>query len=157
MPELRPRQFTTIYLATDHAGFELKETIKAWLVAEGFEVVDGGATTYNSEDDFTDFVIPTVRAMTNAGANAGAVIFGGSGQGEAMAANRVPGARAVVYYGGNTAIPALGREHNNANTLSLGARFIDAAEAKWAVWEWLHTATLTDAKYERRNTKLDTL
>jgi ribose 5-phosphate isomerase B len=150
------RQFSTVYLASDHAGFVLKEAVKAWLLAENFVVIDGGAESFDGEDDFPDFVIPTVRAMVDdPQSDAAAIIFGGSGQGEAMAANRIRGARAVVYYGGERGIPALGRQHNHANVLSIGARFVSDDEAKWAIWEWLHTEPLHDPKYQRRNHALD--
>jgi len=150
------RQFATVYLASDHAGFELKQAVKTWLEAEQFIVIDGGPDSYDAEDDFTDYVIPAVRAMV-ADERAAAIVFGGSGQGEAMAANRVRGARAAVYYGSNSSIPRLSREHNDANVLALGARFVSADDAKWAIWEWLHTPSLAEAKYTRRNAKLDTL
>ncbi len=150
----RPRQFDVIYLGSDHAGFELKNIVKDWLTSEGFVVVDGGAETFNTEDDFPDYIVPAVRAMI-ADERAAALVFGGSGQGEAMAANRIKGARAAVYYGGEKTIPILSREHNDANVLSLGARFINPDEAKWVIWEWLHTPALSEEKYQRRNRKLD--
>ncbi len=155
MTELRPAQFDIIYLATDHAGLTLKNDIKAWLESEDFIVVDGGAEEFLPEDDFPDYIMPIAEAVTLDRGRAGAIIFGGSGQGEAMAANRRIGIRAVVYYGGNEKIPVLGREHNNANVLSLGARFVSPDEARRVVWEWLHTPCLTDIKYERRNQKID--
>ena len=148
------RQFSLIYLAADHAGFALKNEVAAWLSGEGFVVIDGGAEVFDGEDDFTDYVIPAVRAMV-ADTDAAAIVFGGSGQGEAMAANRVPGARAAVYYGHAKEIPALCRQHNDANVLSIGARFVTPDDAKWAIWEWLHTPALQDAKYARRNQALD--
>jgi ribose 5-phosphate isomerase B len=156
MSEERPRQFATLYLASDHAGFAYKEAVKEWLSAENFLVIDAGAEAFDGEDDFPDFVIPAVGAMVgDRGGEAGAIVFGGSGQGEAMAANRVKGARAVLYYGGNKTIPALGREHNAANVLSIGARFVTLDETKEAIWNWLHTEPLHDPKYARRNEKLD--
>ncbi len=110
MGEVRPRQFATIYLASDHAGFTHKEMVKAWLTNENFLVIDASADTFDDDDDFPDFVIPAVTAMVlDSEGEAGAIVFGGSGQGEAMAANRVKGARAVTYYGGNKTIPSLGR------------------------------------------------
>ncbi len=152
----RVRQFNTIYLAADHAGLVLKNAVKDWLVSESFTIVDGGADTFDGEDDFPDYVMPTVQAMVDdTEGGAAAIVFGGSGQGEAMAANRIHGARAIVYYGGERAIPALGREHNHANVLSIGARFVTEDEAKWAIWEWLHTSGLADPKYARRNRALD--
>lgn len=156
MSEIRKRQIQVVYLATDHAGFALKEEIKAWLTTENFVVIDGGADSLDAEDDFSDYVTPVAVAVANEQRNeVGAVIFGGSGQGEAMAANRIKGVRAAVYYGGNQTIPTLAREHNNSNVLSLGARFVTADEAKWAIWEWAHTTALEAEKYQRRNQKLD--
>ncbi len=152
----RIRQFSTIYLASDHAGFALKEEVKIWLEKENFLVIDGGAETFEGEDDFPDYVMPVVAAMLDdREGEAAAIVFGGSGQGEAMAANRYPGARAIVYYGGERRIPSLGREHNHANVLSIGARFVTSDEAKWVIWEWLHTEGLHEEKYQRRNEKLD--
>lgn len=155
MSETRPRQFETIFLAADHAGFALKEAVKNWLTNENFIVIDAGAEALDPEDDFTDYVVPAVEAMVK-DPIAGAVVFGGSGQGEAMAANRIEGARAIVYYGGDTTIVSLGREHNAANVLALGARFVTPDDAKWIIWEWLHTAPSADEKYTRRNAALDT-
>jgi ribose 5-phosphate isomerase B len=156
MSEIRTKQFEVIYLATDHAGLALKEEIKQWLEAEQFIVVDGGAEVFDEEDDFPDFIRPVAEALAIQTDNrVGAIIFGGSGQGEAMAANRVRGVRAVVYYGGEKQIPALSRQHNDSNVLSIGARFVTSDEAKWAIWEWLHTEFLIDDKYTRRNKKLD--
>jgi ribose 5-phosphate isomerase B len=156
MEQQRLRQFGTVYLATDHAGFVLKEEVKKWLEEENFLVIDGGAEAFDAEDDFTDYVMPVVAAMTeDDSGEAAAIVFGGSGQGEAMAANRIRGARASVYYGGDRRIPILAREHNNANVLSIGARFVSVDEAKWAIWEWLHTPSLHEEKYQRRNQKLD--
>ncbi len=150
----RPRQFDVIYLAADHAGFELKNSVKDWLTTEGFVVIDGGAEVYDAEDDFPDYIVPAVRAMA-ADERAAAIVFGGSGQGEAMAANRVKGVRAAVYYGGDKTLPILSREHNDANVLSLGARFVSPDDAKWVIWEWLHSPARTEEKYQRRNRKLD--
>ncbi len=150
----RPRQFDVIYLGTDHAGFELKNIVKDWLASEGFVVIDGGAEVFDGDDDFPDYIVPVVRAMV-ADEHAAALVFGGSGQGEAMAANRVKGARAAVYYGCDKSIPVLSREHNDANVLSLGARFVSPDDAKWVIWEWLHTPAMTEEKYHRRNRKLD--
>ena len=144
-----------IYLATDHAGFAHKEAIKSWLISEGRTVVDVGASHYDEGDDFPDFIKLAAQKVSRDPQGSAAIIFGGSGQGEAMAANRFASVRATVYYGGQPAIIALSREHNDANVLSIGARFVSIDEAKGVIWEWLHTANGIDEKYHRRNVKID--
>lgn len=144
----------TIYLATDHAGFALKNAVKQWLQAEGFAVEDCGAYEENAEDDFTDFISKVAYAVAQMPQRRVGIIFGGSGQGEAILANRYLGVRAAVYYGGEERIVALSREHNDANVLSIGARFVDEALAKKVIWDFLHTDALPDQKYKRRNSKI---
>jgi len=147
----------TIYLAADHAGFAHKEAIRAWLEAENYPVIDEGAFVYDAEDDFTDLIARAAIAVAEAPTARIGIIFGGSGQGEAMMANRFPGVRATVYYGGGDDIIQLSREHNDANVLSIGARFVSVDEAKKVIWDWLHLGTSTNDKYARRNRKLDML
>lgn len=145
----------TIHLAADHAGFAHKEVILAWLREEGYMVVDHGSFTYNELDDFPDFIALAARAVSTGGGDARAIIFGGSGQGEALVANRFPNVRAAVFYGGEPSIPALSRQHNDSNVLSIGARFVGLDDTKKCIWEWLHTEPLTDEKYRRRNEKVE--
>ena len=147
----------TIYLAADHAGYAHKEAVKAWLEAEEYAVIDEGAFLYDPEDDFTDVIARAAIAVAEAPATRLAIIFGGSGQGEAMMANRFAGVRATVYYGGGDEIIKLSREHNDANVLSIGARFVSLDETKKVIWDWLHYDTSPNEKYERRNRKLDIL
>jgi ribose 5-phosphate isomerase B len=142
-----------IHLAADHAGFDHKMAVFDWLREEGFEVCDHGAFTANPLDDYPDFIVPAAAAV-NISPSARAIIFGGSGQGEAMAANRFPHVRATVLYSTQEDIVRLSREHNDANVLSVGARFLSVDETKRAVWEWLHTAASAEEKYHRRNQKL---
>lgn len=142
-----------IYLGTDHAGFELKEAIKSFLEEKGHDVDDKGAHWYDGEDDYPDFIRPTAEAVAADNDSRG-IIFGGSGQGEAMCANRVKGVRAVVFYGGPQEIVKLSRQHNNANILSLGARFISEDEALEVVELWLGT-TFEREQHRRRIEKLD--
>ena len=144
----------TIHVATDHAGLNHKEAVVAWLTQEGFEVVDHGAYQYDEVDDFPDFISLAAQAVNNNPQENRAVVFGGSGQGEAMMANRYPRVRATVYYGGDTSIPTLSRQHNDANVLSIGARFVDLNTSKEIIWDWLHTEALPDEKYHRRNQKM---
>jgi len=151
------RQFSTIHLATDHAGFEHKEAVRAWLVSEGFTIIDHGAYVYDNEDDFPLYIEQAGKAVLVGGQGHGGIIFGGSGQGEAMAANRIGGIRAGVYYGGNDEIVTLTRQHNNSNIFSIGARFISLNEVKRVIWLWLHTDFLGDKKYIRRNQQVDNI
>lgn len=144
-----------IHLATDHAGFEHKEAVALWLKSEGYEVVDHGAMDFDAEDDFPDFVSLAAAAVSKEPTSTKAIIFGGSGQGEAMIANRYPNVRATVFYGGESSIPALSRQHNDANILSIGARFVTIDTTKKVIWEWLHIEFLKDEKYQRRNQKIE--
>ena len=107
-----------IHLATDHAGLDLKNSIKTYLLNKGFEVKDHGAHEYAPQDDYPDFIFPCAKAVAKDIDSRG-IILGGSGQGEAMAANRIKGIRAAVFYNGPQEIIKLSREHNNANILSL--------------------------------------
>lgn len=128
-----------IYLAADHAGFELKETMKEYLVVQGMQVEDLGAFEFNPDDDYPDFIIPAAKKVAeNLEQNRG-IVFGASGQGEAIAANKVKGIRAAVYYGGNLDMVKLSRKDNNSNILALGARFLSKEEALEAVKVWLET------------------
>lgn len=146
-----------IHLATDHAGFEHKNAVKQWLLAEGYEVLDHGAHTLDVADDFTDFIMRAAMGVAREPKTDQAIIFGGSGEGEAMLANRFPGVRATVLYSDNADIVRLSREHNDANVLSIGARFLSIDDTKKHVWNWLHTKASSDKKYLRRNQKLDAL
>ncbi|QQG42432.1 MAG: RpiB/LacA/LacB family sugar-phosphate isomerase [Candidatus Giovannonibacteria bacterium] len=143
-----------IYIGADHAGYEMKEMLKKYLAGLGHDVEDNGAFKYEPEDDYPDFVRPVAEAVANDPEHSRGVVIGSSGQGEAMAANRVTGARAAVYYGGTLEIVELSRKHNNANILSLGARFIDDEIAKKAVKLWLET-DFEGGRHERRIAKLD--
>lgn len=94
-------------------------------------------------------------AVSVASEDAYGIIFGGSGQGEAMLANRFPNVRATVFYGGELEIIRLSRAHNDANVLSIGARFVSVEEVKIAILTWLSTPVLVDEKYRRRNQKIE--
>lgn len=144
-----------IYLASDHAGFELKEKLKSWLQGLGYAVKDMGAFKLKPDDDYPDFIRLAAEAVSKDPQNARAIIFGFSGQGEAMAANRFKGVRAAVYYGLNEEIVKLSREHNNVNVLSLGAGFLGEAEAKEAVRIWLETKFTEEERHLRRINKID--
>ncbi len=143
-----------IYIGSDHAGYKLKEILKKYLVTLGYEVEDKGAYEFDSEDDYPDFIIPVAEAVTIDSDNFG-IILGGSGEGEEITANKVQGIRAVEYYGGNLDIVKLGREHNNANILSLGARFIKEDEAKEAVKIFIQTPFSEEERHIRRINKIE--
>ena len=145
----------TIHLASDHAGFEYKEVVHAWLKEAGYTVVDNGAKVFDAEDDFPDFIARAAQAVSASPEHTRAIIFGGSGQGEAMLANRFKQVRATVYYGGELDIVALSRAHNDANVLSIGARFLKIEDVKEAITLWLSSPVLTDEKYTRRNQKIE--
>ena len=147
---------TRIHLATDHAGFEMKEFVREALTELGYSVIDHGAYDYDADDDFPDYVTPAAVAVSaEFDRGSRGIIFGGSGQGEAMAANRITGARAVAYYHFNPEIIKLSREHNDANVLSLGARFVELDEALGAVKLWLATPFSEDSRHVRRIKELD--
>lgn len=159
-----------IYIASDHAGFELKEKIKVYLpeLGLGYEVVDFGAFELNLEDDYPDFVTKVAEEVAKDAESMG-VIFGGTGQGEAMCANKVAGVRAVVFYGQMSPkdkvdvkgaesndtfeIIQLAREHNNANIISIGTRFVTEDEAKFAIELFLATKFSEDERHIRRINK----
>ncbi len=142
-----------VYLATDHAGFELKEKIKEFLVKEGFEVKDFGAYSLDLEDDYPDFISKAAQAISK-DPGSRAIILGGSGQGEAMVANKFPGVRAAVYYGKIEQVPCLTRQHNDSNVLSLGARFLKEEEAIEAVKLFLETPFSGEPRHVRRIEKI---
>lgn len=144
-----------IFLGTDHAGFELKEKVKAYLKVKEHQVEDQGAYTPDPLDDYPDY-IKIVAKMVAADHNSRGIIFGGSGQGEAICANRYQYVRATVFGGGSLDLVKLAREHNNANVLSLAARFISFDEAKAAIDLWLATPFSGEDRHVRRNVKLDT-
>ncbi len=144
----------TIAIGSDHAGFELKKKLIDFLEKSGYEVCDKGAYSFEEQDDYPDFIKLVAIAVENGSANKG-IVLGGSGQGEAIMANRTKGVRACVYYGGQEEIISLSRRHNNANILSLGARFISSDEAKKATRLWLETEFSEDERHSRRIDKLD--
>lgn len=161
-----------IYIGTDHTGYEIKEKLKIYLNELGlsYEVIDKGAFKHDADDDYPDFIRPVAEAVASDEGSRG-IILGGSGQGEAMCANRVRGARAVVFYGEAVAqgavdvegrkssdpfeIIKLAREHNDANIISLGARFLSEDQAKFAVELFLKTKFSAEDRHIRRIKKLD--
>lgn len=169
-----------IYFAADHAGFALKNALMEHTRILGYEVEDMGAYAQKPDDDYPDFMTPLAERVA-AEPNACGIIVGGSGQGEAMCANRIPGVRAAVFYaiaastaivqnpspssagaelGADSArtengydIVRLARQHNNANVLSIGARFVSGDEADEAVRIFLETSFSDSPRHARRLAK----
>jgi ribose 5-phosphate isomerase B len=153
-----------IYIGTDHAGYVLKEKLVSTLKGEGYEVVDKGAFEYNEGDDYPDFVIPVAREVSKDPDGSRGIILGGTGEGEAIAANKFPHVRAIVDYGKATPVVddesniiTRSREHNNANILSLGARYFTEDDMVEAVNLWLDTPFSEDERHIRRLAKIDAI
>ena len=152
-----------IFVGSDHAGFGLKEKLIAFLKELGHEVEDKGPFEYKEEDDYPDFIIPVAREGSMRPNEVRGIVLGGSGQGEGMSANKFRNVRATVYYGqGQCVVPEehesiikISRADNDANILSLGARFITEEDMKEAVKEWLSTSFKDTEKYKRRIAKMD--
>ena len=142
-----------IYLASDHAGFELKQFLIDQLIKLGFIIEDCGSYKMDPSDDYPDFITPASKKIANDIGSLG-IIIGGSGQGEAMAANRIKGIRAAVFYDGPMDIVKLSRWHNNANVLSLGARFISNERAIKIINIWLNES-FEGGRHQKRINKLD--
>ncbi|HLM20042.1 MAG TPA: ribose-5-phosphate isomerase [Propionibacteriaceae bacterium] len=136
-----------VHIGSDHAGFELKNYLIAVLTEDGHELVDHGPDAYDAEDDYPVFCIPTAEAVV-ADPGSLAIVIGGSGNGEQIAANKVVGTRAALAYSLDTA--RLGREHNDANVISIGARMHTQDEALEMVRLFLATPFSGDPRHARR-------
>ncbi len=159
-----------IALSTDHAGFGQLKELQKYLEDLGHECHYFGPAAFSGDDDFPDFIKPAARAVAEGACQRG-LILGGSGQGEAMVANRLAGVRCAVYYGpavpkrpidstGRTStdsfsIIRLSRQHNDANMLSLAARFLDIPQMKAVVKLWLETDFAGGSNYKRRIAEMD--
>ena len=157
-----------VFIAADHAGFALKGALTDHLRVRGVEVEDLGAFSPEATDDYPDFILPLAQRIATDPEVRG-IIIGGSGQGEAMTANRVRGVRAAVFYGPRCVaetlemegghsedgfdLVRLARRHNNANVLSIGARFVSADEADEAVRIFLDTPFSDSPRHARRLAK----
>jgi ribose 5-phosphate isomerase B len=131
-----------VHLATDHAGLEFKDALTEHLAALGYEVVDHGAYEYDAEDDYPQFCIAAAQAVAAEPGSLG-VVFGGSGNGEQISANKVPGIRAALAWSIETA--KLAREHNDANVVGIGARQHSQEDAFKIIDAFL-TTDFTDAE-----------
>lgn len=136
-----------VHLGSDHAGFELKSHLIGWLRERGDEPVDHGATTYDEGDDYPPYCLAAAQAVV-ADPGSLAIVIGGSGNGEQIAANKVRGARAALAWSTETA--ELARLHNDANVVSLGARMHSLDEATAMVDVFLSTAFSGDPRHQRR-------
>jgi ribose 5-phosphate isomerase B len=136
-----------VYLGSDHAGYELKVHLVGALGQQGYEVVDVGPAKFDPDDDYPAFCFHTgVRVVADAGSLG--VVIGGSGNGEQIAANKVPGVRAALAWNLETA--RLGREHNDANVVAVGARQHTLDEATELVTAFLSTAFSGNERHARR-------
>ena len=142
-----------VHLGSDHAGFALKEVVAGHLRAAGHDVVDCGAATYAENDDYPAYCIDAAT-RTAADPQSFGIVLGGSGNGEAIAANKVRGVRAALC--ASTELARLAREHNDANVLSLGARFVDESAALAVVDAFLATPFSGTARHVRRIAQITT-
>jgi ribose 5-phosphate isomerase B len=159
-----------IALATDHTGFEQLKLLQVFLESEGHSCQNFGPKEFVPGDDYPDFIRPAAEALDRGEFERG-LILGGSGQGEAMCANRVRSVRCAVFYGpvvplrvvdaeGHEsrdpyAIVRLSREHNDANMLSLAARFVDLEDMKHVIKLWLNEPFSSEERHQRRIKKID--
>jgi len=140
-----------VHIATDHAGLEFSRDLADHLELEGHEVIDHGPESFDPLDDYPSFCIRAAKGVVadqEAGVEALGVVFGGSGNGEQMAANKVHGARAALVWNVDTAV--LAREHNNANICAIGARQHSIDEALLFIDTFLRTPFPGDWRHVRR-------
>lgn len=153
-----------IFIGTDHAGYVLKDKLLTSLKGAGHEVIDKGAFEYNEDDDYPDFVIPVAREVSKNPDKVRGIIIGATGEAEAIAANKFPHTRAVVFYGKSKSVVddeadiiVRSREHNDANILILGARYLDEETMMNAVNLWLATPFSREEKHIRRMAKVNAI
>lgn len=174
----------TVHIASDHAGLDLKNVIQQYLIDNDYLITDHGAFDVNPDDDYPDFIAPVARAVSDSVSSAESVgltdgeqgvndsdsatvgiVLGGSGQGEAIVANRFPNVRAIVFNGqyspvdGRTVPDVIetARQHNDANILSLGARFLNEEETIKATKAFLETEFSGDERHARRIKKIENI
>jgi len=144
-----------IHIATDHAGLDMSKQLIEDLAADGHEVTDHGPTSYEPLDDYPSFCINAARAVVRdqrVGETALGVVFGGSGNGEQIAANKVEGVRAALVW--NTSTAELAREHNDANVIAIGARQHDYAEVLGFIRSFIATPFPGEERHARRIAQL---
>lgn len=136
-----------VYLGSDHAGFELKTALIAWLSQAGHEAVDCGPSSYHPDDDYPPYVMRAASSAVNDPGSLG-IVIGGSGNGEQMASNKIRGVRAALVWSDETA--RLARLHNDANVLSLGAREYPVEDAVGFAKVFVETAFSGAPRHQRR-------
>ena len=136
-----------VYLGSDHAGFELKARLIDWLTSAGHEPVDCGPHAYVADDDYPPYVMAAAHGVAAYPGSLG-IVIGGSGNGEQIASNKIPGIRAALAFSDETA--QLARQHNDANVLSLGARMYSEDEAVGFAKVFLSTPFSTEPRHARR-------
>jgi ribose 5-phosphate isomerase B len=136
-----------VYLGSDHAGYELKVHLASYLPTQGFEVVDVGPRAFDPEDDYPAYCFHTGARVVGDPGSLG-IVIGGSGNGEQIAANKVPGIRAALAWSVETA--RLGREHNDANVVAIGGRMHPLDEATAIVTTFLTTQFSGNERHARR-------
>lgn len=159
-----------VYLATDHTGFEVKNKVKELLVKEGYQIEDCGAFSYDRSDDYPDFISRAAQNVSKDPENSLGIVFGGSGQGEAIVANKFKGVRCALFY--TPAVPVqavniegrqsddpfeiikLTRKHNWANMLSIGIRFVKEEDIRKAIKIWFEASVPSDERHLRRIEKI---
>ena len=140
-----------IYLAADHAGFELKEKIKSYLKENNYELEDCGAFEFNKDDDYPDFIRLAAEKVSSDASSFG-IILGKSGAGECIVANKIKGVRAILGFSEENV--KLAREHNDANMLSLGSLFTNAENAFKLIEIFVQTAFSNEERHVRRINKI---
>jgi len=140
-----------IYLAADHAGFKLKEEIKKFLIAQNYDIEDCGALSFEKDDDYPD-LISKAAGKVSEDQNSKGIVFGKSGTGEEIVANKIKNIRA--FTGVDEENVRLAREHNDANILSLGSEFVDFEKAKKLVKIFLDTSFSKEPRHQRRIEKI---
>jgi len=144
-----------IHIATDHAGLDFSRDLQSHLSSAGHNVVDHGPTVYDAVDDYPSFCINAARAVVAdqaAGIEALGIVFGGSGNGEQIAANKVTGARAALVWNVSTA--ELARQHNDANVISIGARQHSVDDATLFIDTFINTPFSGEERHARRIAQL---
>lgn len=145
-----------VYFAGDHAGFEMKEEMMGFVKELGHTVEDLGPFEPKAGDDYPDFVIPLARKVAGTpSAEVRGIVVAGSGQGEIIAMNRVPGARAALFCPCNLELVKASRDHNDSNIFAIGARFCTLEEARKGIKLWLETPFSGEERHVRRLRKID--
>lgn len=140
-----------IFLGTDHAGFKLKEIVKNFLIEKDFDIEDCGALNFDKEDDYPDYIYSAAK-KTSENKNSIAIVFGKSGAGEVIVANKIKGIRAILGFSKENV--ELSRLHNDANVLSIGSEFTNEHLAKDLVNIFIGTKFSNEEKHVRRLNKI---